>query len=378
MLPIVTEYLSMHDIGYLRRTCSSFRFAPCVLAAPTWVYDPSERHEAGQLLDCDHRLRFLPRLPNLRHVHLESPKSLYGLQHITQVSVITLTFAGGLDYRPLRGLRCLQRLELEEGAGRPLSCLDELQSLSSLLIGGKGAVTAGLWQLSDLQDLELGADCSVEEETYGHSLPGLTRLKAAISVMKPNDLPLLQQLHMFVHRQQVQGAFVEARLGRLPVCKRLSSLTIQYTPSPNIDGNVPLRLAALQALPALQRLELWHCCLCQPLQLSALTAFTFVTQERGEQTRAAPVMRLCPLLRQLHVFIAEHSLLVSRSSLPDFSPIQPMHIKYTLWSGGDLVFDRDLLAADCSLPESLHLQLCQQKWPDDSSWGCEYTSDSDT
>ena len=151
-------------------------------------------------------------------------------------------------------------------------------------------------------------------------------------------------------------------------CQQLSSLTLQYSPSGN---DKVLHMEPLHGIPALRELELWHCCPSQPLQLSGLTAFTFITQQHVEDTRAAPVMRLCPRLRQLHVFVADHNYVLSWPSLPDFCALQPMHIKYILGPGGHLVLSQDLQGADGRLPVGLHLQLCEQNWPGRYNWGCD-------
>lgn len=368
VLPSVLKHIPLPAVGCLRETCTTFRSLPCVLATPVLAHDYTIHSSAPQMLDSRHTIDFLLSLPNLQHIRIDAPKSLFGFQYLTQLSSIKLTRATALDYRPLQAISGLRHLELNSGADQPLYCLDELTFLTSLVMGGDGTVSANILQLTNLQELDLGADCSFQGSDW-KSLPNLTSLKAASACLVAGleDLPHLQRLHSRAGGWQAdldpEDALedVEICVQQLPACTALSALTLHGTPRSGRD--LQLFLNPLHHLPNLQTLELGRCCPRATLQLSALTALTFFTSN----AKTVPIMGQCSSLLQVHIFVAAVSCVLSSAHVPNLGPLQRLHIKYTLGFEGRLLLNSDLLNDLGQVSQGLCVQRFDSAWPHDDA-----------
>lgn len=359
VVPIIVKHLNLDSLGRLRRTCQAFRNLACILAAPKAAHSRSMILEK-QLLETHQSLKFLMALPNLREIHLCSPRSLFGLHQLSQLTEIRIKDAGkGLDFRPLQEVSQLQRVEvrlaecLAEREG--LCCIDCLTQVTSLLLSGENCLENDhIWELTSLAALEVEGN-SFSNQLDWFMLSNLTSLKATEMVLYAN-LEALRQLRRLHILCKNDADYAEHELGALRNTTSLTSLTLEYSQTVKEDEEVSFR--ALQNLPGLQELSLKHCWPAGPLRLPALTALTLMTFNMDSMPR----LRLCDSLRSIHIFLKRTRCLVSADDLPLFSPAEPLTIRHIVRLTGRLMLNIDLLQ-DGRVPDGLIIEPSDEQWP---------------
>ena len=299
MLDRILMHLEAEDVGALRLVATAFSDHPAFLNLCT---------STGLNIGLSSRqvqaaLGFLRLLPRLQQLHLIEPRSLHGVQQLTQLSELNIHGCPSvLDLMPLGQLPQLTSLILFDCPAAQMGNLSELSQLIKLSVS-RESLHPQVSLLTALKVLKIEPD---EDESDGFcatlysSLTGLTRLCHDISGSQVwHRMPCLQALEVTDCPTSLQGIAAVTTL-------RALHLDTNNLPSPT-------SLAPWSALIHLERLLLSG----RTLALPALTAMTRLTLETNLPHQTFPATAGLPSLKELHVE------LYGMMHLPDLSVLLP-------------------------------------------------------